>query len=101
MGARFFSWWQNIRKPLDIVIITLLVILLVLIGIVIIGYVFNWDWTGLGPYTSPPHPKDSDYQRGKTLWDWLQLLIIPAVLAVGGYLFNYTTSRYEREATQV
>ena len=50
MGARFRSWWQNLRKPLDAVIITLLVVLLVLIAIVIIGYVFNWDWTGLGPY---------------------------------------------------
>ena len=37
---------------------------------------------------------------GKTLWDWLQLLIIPAVLAVGGYVFTYTTSRNERAATE-
>ena len=26
--------------------------------------------------------------KGKTLWDWLQLLIIPIVLAGGGYLFG-------------
>jgi uncharacterized protein YjbI with pentapeptide repeats len=30
---------------------------------------------------------------GQTLWEWMQLLIIPAVLAFGAYLF----SRYERE----
>ncbi len=101
MGARFRSWWQNIRKPLDAVIITLLVILLVLIVIIVVGYLFNWDWTGLSPYTSPPYPKDSYFQRGKTLWDWLQLLIIPAVLAVGGYLFNYTTSKNEQQSTQL
>jgi len=41
------------------------------------------------------------YQPGKTLWDWLQLLIIPAVLAVGGYLFNYTTSKNEQQSTQL
>ncbi len=35
---------------------------------------------------------------GKTLWDWLQLLIIPAVLAIGGYLFTFTISRNERKA---
>ncbi|MGZ3611524.1 MAG: hypothetical protein ACXVBU_15830, partial [Ktedonobacteraceae bacterium] len=35
--------------------------------------------------------------QGKTLWDWLQLLIIPVVLALGGYLFTYTTGRTERE----
>ena len=27
-------------------------------------------------------------QPGKTLWDWLQLLIVPAVLAVVGFSFN-------------
>src|SRR6266852_4577985 len=27
-------------------------------------------------------------QQGKTLWDWMQLLIVPLVLAVGGLLFN-------------
>jgi len=72
----------------------------VLIILSILGYIFNWDWTGLGPYISPPHPKDSDYQRGKTLWDWLQLLIIPAVLAVAGYVINLTISRGEQEATE-
>ena len=33
-------------------------------------------------------------------WDWLQLLIIPAVLAVGGYIINLTISRGEQEATK-
>jgi uncharacterized protein YjbI with pentapeptide repeats len=41
--------------------------------IVICGYLFGWKWTGL--------PK-------QTLWDWLQLLIIPAVLAGVGLWFN-------------
>jgi len=36
--------------------------------------------------------------KGKTLWDWLQLLIIPVVLALGGYLFTFTISRNERKA---
>jgi hypothetical protein len=46
--------------------------------IVICGYLFGWPWTGL--------PK-------QTLWDWLQLLIIPAVLAGVGLWFN----RQQRE----
>jgi hypothetical protein len=46
--------------------------------IVICGYLFGWKWTGL--------PK-------RTLWDWLQLLIIPGVLAGGGLWFN----RQQRE----
>ena len=28
------------------------------------------------------------YPFGKTLWDWLELLIVPLALAVGGYWFN-------------
>jgi uncharacterized membrane protein len=86
MIARLRSWWKNTSKTLDAVIILSLVILLALVVMIILGYIYNWTWAGL---------------HGKTLYDWLQLLIIPAVLAVGGYLFNYTTSRNEQKATQL
>jgi uncharacterized protein YjbI with pentapeptide repeats len=76
-------WWKNTSKTLDAVVILMLVVLLAVIVVSILGYAYNLNWSGL---------------HGKTFWDWLQLLIIPAVLAVGGYLFNYTTSRTEREA---
>jgi hypothetical protein len=46
--------------------------------IVICGYLFGWQWTGL--------PK-------QTLWDWLQLLIIPAVLAGVGALVQPAATR--------
>lgn len=82
MLARLRSWWQKTSKTLDAVILGSLVILLVLVVLIILGYANNWLWTGL---------------HGRTLYDWLQLLIIPLVLAVGGYLFNYTTGRTERE----
>jgi hypothetical protein len=49
--------------------------------IVICGYFFEWKWTGF--------PQ-------QTFWDWLKLLIVPAVLAIGGYLF----ARSERQATE-
>ena len=66
MEARLLSWWQRVRKPLELFVIlvgcTLMITLLV---VIVLAYVFNADVPGL---------------RGKTLWDWLQLLIIPAVL---------------------
>lgn len=34
-----------------------------------------------------------DRVRSKTLWDWLDLLIIPLVLAIGEYLFTRTENR--------
>jgi uncharacterized protein YjbI with pentapeptide repeats len=83
MITRFRSWWQNIRKPLEVAIIFfLLVVLIALIVVIILGYKLNWGWTGLGK---------------KTLWDWMQLLIIPSALAIGAYLFNFSISRNEQK----
>jgi hypothetical protein len=45
------------------------------------GYIFGWSWAGVG---------------SKTLWEWLQLLIIPLVLAVGGYLFTSQQNSLQR-----
>jgi hypothetical protein len=56
-----------------------LVFLLIVLG----GYVQEWKWTGLA------------VDPNRTLWDWLDFLIVPAVLAVGGYLF--TRSERTRE----
>jgi uncharacterized protein YjbI with pentapeptide repeats len=39
-----------------------------------------------------------DPRRAKTLWDWLQLLIVPAVLAAGGVWFNLRQDRRARRA---
>ncbi len=41
--------------------------------IVVCGYALGWEWTGF--------PE-------RTLWDWLRLLIIPAVIAGGTIWFN-------------
>jgi hypothetical protein len=36
----------------------------------------------------------------KTLWDWLGLLIVPVVLAIGGYLFNSSQNRATQAAAE-
>lgn len=54
------------------------------------------DWTGFGEYTSP----NGEYRLAKTLWDWLSLLIIPVVLAVGAWALNKTEREAEREAAE-
>src|SRR2546429_6278993 len=79
----FRSWWQKAKKPLEVFcIIVVCVLVIALVVVIALAYIFNVNVPGL---------------RGKTLWDWLQLLIIPAVLAVGGYAFTYTTSRNEQK----
>jgi uncharacterized protein YjbI with pentapeptide repeats len=65
---------------------------------------FGLDWTGFnGGYnqittTSTNHGTTTATVKppGKTLWDWLQLLIIPVVLAVGALLFNFANTRTEQ-----
>src|SRR5260370_459673 len=75
--------------------ITIGVIVLVgLIGLIFAGYWFNWDWTGFNQHIGPRVPQS---QPTKTLWDWLQLLIIPLVLAAGALLFNLATTRTEQK----
>jgi hypothetical protein len=57
---------------------------LTIVIIAVCGYVFGWAWTGL---TKPQ----------RTFWDWLSLLIVPIVLALGGYLFNRSESRRTKD----
>ncbi len=70
MEARFRSWGQQIKQHL-VTILVVAIILVVVIGLIIVGYRF--DWTGF----------NGNNKSGKALWDWLQLLFIPAVLTLG------------------
>ena len=80
-------------------------IIVTLIVFTIAVWRFGLDWTGFnGGYnqittTSTSHGTTTVTVKPpwKTLWDWMQLLIIPAVLVVGGYLFNLTISRNEQK----
>jgi Pentapeptide repeats (8 copies) len=54
---------------------------LVLIIVIVLGYRLTWGWTGL---------------PGKTLWDWLQLLVIPVALAGLAFLLNSSQSSREQ-----
>src|SRR5260370_36550438 len=62
-----------------IIVASVLVIALI-VGI-IGGYIFNWGRAGVSR---------------KTLWDWLQLLIIPLALAIIAILFNRSERKNEQ-----
>jgi uncharacterized protein YjbI with pentapeptide repeats len=55
--------------PIGILLILVMTIVLITIG----AYSREWEWTGF---------------IGKTLWDWMKLLIVPIILAIGGLLFT-------------
>jgi uncharacterized protein YjbI with pentapeptide repeats len=49
-------------------------------------------WTGFGPYD-----ENVAGPRAKTLWDWMGLLIVPVVLAIGVWWLNKSDRDTERE----
>src|SRR6266849_628439 len=82
IGARLRSWWQQIKKHLSTILI-FAIILVTVIAMIIEGYRF--DWTGF----------NGNNKSGKTLWDWMQLLVIPLALAVIAIWFNRADRKNE------
>jgi uncharacterized protein YjbI with pentapeptide repeats len=105
MVSRLGSWWKKIKQHW-VAIVVVAIVLVVVIVLVVIGYKFSW--IGFSGYnkvstvteiaSSPPKiTRTEEYQPGKTLWDWLQLLIIPLALAVIALLFKLANSRTEQK----
>ena len=63
------------------------------------AWAYHLDWTGFGASRGPTKSPKAlfDYYPSKTLWDWMQLLLIPAVLVVAGFLLNSAQQRRERD----
>jgi uncharacterized protein YjbI with pentapeptide repeats len=70
-------------------IVGVVALLFLLILLIRLGYAYRW--TGFGQYKV-----NGEVQPYKTLWDWLGLLIVPVVLALGGYLFTRSENRRTR-----
>lgn len=43
-------------------------------------------WTGFGEYENQTH---GVFVRAKTMWDWMELMFVPATLAAGVFLLNH------------
>ncbi|GCE09780.1 pentapeptide repeat-containing protein [Dictyobacter aurantiacus] len=70
---------------------------LVFSAFVFAGYWYNWQWLG---FNASIGPDVQQYQPAKTLWDWMQLLIVPVALAIGALLFNQAASKNEQKIAQ-
>ena len=83
------------RRPLLIVkwlfiLVGICIVLPILfVKLILSGY--SISWTGFQGQSTP------QYLPMKTLWDWLQLLIIPTILAAGGYFFNRLLDKRSRD----
>jgi uncharacterized protein YjbI with pentapeptide repeats len=77
---------------------TLWVIVAVLGITLLVGAIWRdltHHWTGYSNFT-PPLTAEQLVDRQKTIWDWLDLLLIPLVLAAGGLLFSQAERRNEQ-----
>jgi len=87
---------------------TLFIGALVLIGIFVVisvlGYLRNWQWTGLPYYQGPPGQNDIE-RRAVTLWAWMTLLVMPITVAIVAGFFAYrqneNTLRQNQNALRV
>jgi uncharacterized protein YjbI with pentapeptide repeats len=102
MISRLHLWWKKIRQhPVAIGVVVASALAIALLVVFIGGYFFNWDWTGLSSYTPPVNV--SNFQRGKTLWDWLQLLgvlAIPVVAGIGAAWFSSVQQQRDQRLTR-
>jgi uncharacterized protein YjbI with pentapeptide repeats len=81
--------WLKLGLWLSCILLALLLVMMLIRS----GY--THPWTGFGR-----SKVSGEVQPDKTLWDWLQLLIVPIVLALIGYLFSLSQNQATERATQ-
>ena len=64
-------------------------------------HAMKWpDWMGFGERTYK-QPDGEVVVPSKSLWDWLQLLVVPAVLAIAALLYNQAQDNQNRKQAAV
>jgi uncharacterized protein YjbI with pentapeptide repeats len=69
------------------------------LGIITLFVILNFytlPWTGFGDYKTPT----GEFIRGKTLWDWMELLVIPFFLWAGAVAVNRSERELERQRVE-
>ncbi len=81
MMQKVKQFWQKSTRN-KIVILVIVFLLVSIVG----GYTQSWyfAWVGVGDFIS----SSGDYERGKTLWDWLGLAVIPLAFFFGARWFE-------------
>jgi hypothetical protein len=107
MASRLRPLWQQIQQHR---LLTLVIgaVLITVIAFAMAVWWFGWDWTGFTAgasqitTTSTSHGTTTATVKpaGKTLWDWLQLLIIPIMLAIGGFWLNQIQKDRDQKAAE-
>ncbi|MFL5702318.1 MAG: pentapeptide repeat-containing protein [Ktedonobacteraceae bacterium] len=106
MKDKLINWWQKYRK----LIVTTAIIALAVLALIRVGYLI--DTAGFNGYhtvtiaTAHSGKVPATVTRtevevpAKSFWDWMQLLIIPAMLAGGGLWLNQVQKSREDKAAE-
>ena len=83
-----------------VIAISVLAVLIVA-GVVVMSITrWGWAWTGVVGYKTPQLLDNQEFVPGKTLWDLLALLIVPAALAGIAWWFSNRERKDDREAAE-
>jgi hypothetical protein len=99
-------WVQEAAMLKGWPIVRLLGVAVTVISIVVAVLAFSINasifpqWTGFPDYTPSP-PKVEGFERAKTLWDWMNLLLIPVALAFLAYWLNRLEKRREERQAEL
>lgn len=65
--------------------------------LLLIRWGYTVDGTGFNEHIGTIVKDNQYYQPARTLWDWMQLLIVPTALAVGGFFLSRSQSNHEQQ----
>lgn len=96
LGERVEEAWAWLRRRPEVLVGALVL----LAAAVVIGYWAIWadsspSWTGFGAYD-----EQTRGPRAKTLWEWMELLIVPLAVAVGAAVITYFQKKTELDVAK-
>lgn len=87
---------RKIISQRNFLVIISIFIILILMALIIVGY--SATWTGFGDRTLA---NGDILQPSKTLWDWMELILIPIILFLVAFYFNETNRRSDQSRTEL
>lgn len=95
-GLFKIAWKWVLKHPAITFLVVFLFLLFIQIVVWAIWSDISPEWTGFGEY-EPPISTTERFIRHKTLWDWMELLIVPLALAIGAFWFNFSQKKIEQK----
>lgn len=101
--------WREVKPLAAKRVLYFLIIMVIPAGIIAISIWADWlpEWTGISTYESQTTEQagsstttQTTIVRGKTLWDFMELLIVPMVLAGSAIWFDKRMREVEQKATE-